>query len=590
MKKSSPPSSPLKLSALTPTALRSLADDKSFARGEAYFAEGRVVTLEERSGKIVALVEGTDSYVVQLWQVDDELAYDCSCPIGREGDFCKHCVAVGLALLAARIPVRKSQDSPRLDISLDAVRRDLEGESKAALVDLIVERAAADPSLLDQLRLRVAKRRHRGSVDIPAIQGVLRRAITPRGFLSRREVGRYVNEIHGVIDPLEALIQEGKDVAAIELVEYALEQVEQAMGSVDDSDGDLSGVLERLQELHHRACKQARPDPVALAKRLFEWELRSPWEVFFGAAVRYADVLGPKGLAEYRRLATERWDTVPSLEPGQRGRDEYGGRFRITTIMRTLARQAGDVEAEAQVLQRDLSSAYCFLEIATLYQQAGQDDQALAWAEKGVAAFPRQTDRRLRQFLAEEYHRRERHQDAMELAWAAFCELPSLQEYKQLKAHAERAKAWPEWRDKALAAIRAQIAENRRKAKNPAWGPLTDNSLLVEIYLAEGDPEAAWEEALAGDCSALLWLALAERRERAHPEDALPIYKRQLQITLAMTNNAAYETGIHLLHKIRAVMGRLGQKESFAAYLASVRAAFARKRNFIRLLEETQWT
>lgn len=29
------------------------------------------------------------------------LTADCSCPYGQEGNFCKHCVAVGLAVLAA---------------------------------------------------------------------------------------------------------------------------------------------------------------------------------------------------------------------------------------------------------------------------------------------------------------------------------------------------------------------------------------------------------------------------------------------------------------------------------------------------------
>lgn len=589
MKRSSK-SSPLKLSALTPITIRQLTDARSFARGEEYFAADRVLSLEERSGKIVATVLGTDSYTVQLWQEGNELAYDCSCPRGEDGDFCKHCVAVGLALLAENTPVSKRHRSPGRDISLDDVRRHLEGEPKGTLIELIVERAAADPALLDQLRLRVAQHHHHGGVDIPAFKAVLRRTITPPDFLDWREVSRHVEGIHRVADSLEALINEGEPASALELVEYALEQVEKAMDSVDDSDGEMSALLEHLQELHHRACKKAKPDAVALAKRLFAWEMRSPWEVFYGAAARYADVLGKKGVSEYRRLATEEWDKVPALGPGQTSRDQYGQRFRITSIMRTLAQQAGDVEAEAQVLQRDLSSAYCFLEIASLYRQAGKDEPALAWAEKGGAAFPIRTDGRLREFLADEYHRRKRHDDAMALAWAAFAEQPSLQEFKQLKAHAKRAQSWPHWRDKALATIRTRIAENRSRTAKPSWGPLANHSLLVEIYLSEKDPEAAWQEALTGGCSPELWLALAEQREQTHPEDALPIYKRHLENTLAQTNNAAYEAGIRLLKRIRTVMERMGQQESFIAYLASVRADFARKRNFIRLVEETRWS
>lgn len=588
--KRSPKSSPLTLSALTLIAIRQLSDPKSFARGEEYFAADRVLSLEERSGKIVATVLGSDAYTVQMWQKDNELDYDCSCPRGEDGDFCKHCVAVGLALLTETPAVRKSHRSQDRDISLDDVRRHLEGEAKATLINLLVERAAADPALLDQLRLRVAKHHQGGGVDLSAFKKVLWRAITPPDFLQWREVSGHVEGIHRIADSLDALLDEGEAASALELVEYALAQVEQAMESVDDSDGEMGALLERLQELHHRACQKAKPDAVALAKRLFEWEMRSPWEVFYGAAARYADVFGDKGLAEYRRLATEAWHKVPALGPGQTSPDQYGRWFRITSIMRTLAQQAGDVEAEAQVLQRDLSSAYRFLEIASLYRQAGKDELALAWAEKGVAAFPNHTDRRLREFLAEEYHRRKRHDDAMALAWAAFTERPSLDEFKQLKAHAKSAKCWPHWRDKALTTIREKIAEIRRSGAKSSWDPLANHSLLVAIYLSEKDPEAAWQEALTGGCSSELWLTLAEQREQTHPEDALPIYKRHLELTLAQTNNAAYEAGIRLLKRIRTVMDRMGQEKSFAGYLASVRADFARKRNFIRLVEETRWS
>ena len=96
-------------------------------------------------------------------------------------------------------------------------------------------------------------------------------------------------------------------------------------------------------EIHHRACQQAKPDGVALAKRLFDWELRSGFDVFFDAVTSYADVLGRKGVAEYRRLAEEHWQKIPALGPGQSDRDQYGNRFRITSIMRALAKQAGNI-------------------------------------------------------------------------------------------------------------------------------------------------------------------------------------------------------------------------------------------------------
>lgn len=582
-------SSELSLSALTPARLRELAGNKIFARGEDYFAEGRVEEMKERAGKLVAQVLGSEPYSVELWQRGAQLEYACSCPYGEEGEFCKHCVAVGLALLAGQRPSGGSRVGVHREIGLDDIRRVLEKETKESLLDLLLARAAEDEALLDLLRLRAARHQTRGRVDVEAFKAVLRRTIMPSEFLDWREAGRHAAGIERVIGSLEELITKESAAEAMELIEYALKQVEQAMNEVDDSDGDMGAVLERLQDLHHRACKKARPDAIELARRLFDWELSSPWEVFHGAVARYADVLGKKGVAEYRRLAEACWAKVPFLGPNQQSADQYRGRFRITSILQALARQAGDLDAEVEVLGRDLSSAYRFLEIATLYRQAGRFDEALAWAEKGVSAFPVRTDRRLREFLAEEYHRKERHDEALALAWAAFSEQPSEPEYKRLKEHADHTGSWPRWREKALGSIRERIEKLRSSTPKTAWGPSIDHSLLVEIFLFERDPEAAWKEALLGGCSRMLWLALAERRERAHPEESLAIYKRELESTLTQANQAAYETGVRLLKKIHGVLSRTGQKERFHLYLASVSAAHARKRNFVRLLEETRW-
>jgi hypothetical protein len=110
--------------------------------------------------------------------------------------------------------------------------------------------------------------------------------------------------------------------------------------------------------LHHQACLAARPDPAALAERLFAWELESDLDIFDRAAVRYADVLGEAGLDRYRELAEERWATVPELGPGDSDRDAYGGRFRITRIMEALAELSGDLEQRVAVRSRDLSQGY----------------------------------------------------------------------------------------------------------------------------------------------------------------------------------------------------------------------------------------
>jgi hypothetical protein len=86
------------------------------------------------------------------------------------------------------------------------------------------------------------------------------------------------------------------------------------MGRVDDSDGYVGSIRDHLVTLHHDACVKAPQDAEALTCQLLDWELQSEWEIFFDAASTYADVLGPEGLAAYRRLAETLWDQVPARD------------------------------------------------------------------------------------------------------------------------------------------------------------------------------------------------------------------------------------------------------------------------------------
>lgn len=475
---------------------------------------------------------------------------------------------------------------------MEDVRAHLAGQSKDALVELLMSQAATDAWLRDRLLLETAGGRS-GDVDLATFRAAIDRAVEPNYYEDYRPAYAYANDIEQVIDRIQALLDDGHAEAVVELAEHAIEAVEQALGWIDDSDGYLGGVLERLGDLHHTACAQARPDPQELAERLFRRELGSDWETFFGAAATYADVLGPKGLAAYRRLAEAEWARVAPLRPGDAGGRSYEGkRFRVTEMMTTLAALAGDVDELIAVMSRDLSHAYDYVRIAEVCLQDGRHDQALGWAERGAAAFPQRTDPRLRQLLAEEYHRRGRHDEAMALAWAMFTDRPTLEGYRGLQAHADRIGGWPAWRDKALAHLRSQPADRGPDAGAgrrvwPGWSG--GSSELVRIFLWEGDDETAWQEATQGGCSEALWMELAAKREADHPEDALPIYQDQVERLIAQMGKQAYQQAVGLLRKVREVMTRLGREEELAAYLASVRATHKRKRNLIKLLDAAGW-
>lgn len=475
----------------------------------------------------------------------------------------------------------------------DPIRAFLTSLDRDALVELVVAEAERDEGLAERLQLRAAAAAP-ADEGVRALKKAIGRVTRTYGYLRYRDVRGYASGVDEVADLIDGLVDDDRADAAIVLAEHALTKLEKALHNADDSDGLIGDLLARLQRIHLRACQAARPDPVKLAERLFRWELDGDWDVFRGAAETYADVLGRAGLARYHELGEPVWRQVPTLAAVADERDRWDSdRFNITYLMESLARAYGDVDMEIAVRSRDLSSAYRFLEIAEVCKKAGRDDEALDWAERGVRAFPTRSDGRLRKFLADEYVRRSRGEDAMAVVWAQFEEQPALAAFQVLKRYADQLGAWPLWRRRAIAEVRrtteqsisAESARPQGSRTVNRWAQPADGSRLVEILLWEGRLDEAWSDATTLGCSRSLWLRLAREREADHPADAVPIYRQEIERLLQVTDKGNYAEAVDLLKRMAPLMTRLGRDGEFAALVATTRAANARRPSFITLLD-----
>jgi hypothetical protein len=475
----------------------------------------------------------------------------------------------------------------------DPVRTFLESLDRDALLELIAAEADRDEALAERLRLQaaIAARAPEGTLEL---KKAITRVSRTYGFLRYRDVPAFARGVHEVVDLVDGLVKGGRADVAIALSEHALGKLEKALEHADDSDGLIGDLLARFQRIHLEACHAVRPDPVKLAERLFRWELDGDWDVFRGAAETYADILGEGGLSRYRQLAETEWQRVPTLEPAQDGRDRWDSdRFNVTYMMESLAHALHDVDMEIAVRSRDLSSAYRFFEIAQVCRTAGRDDSALDWAERGVRAFPERTDGRLREFLADEYLRRSRGEDAMAVVWTQFLEQPALAAFQVLKRYADQHGAWALWRPRALAEVRrsidvakgavpthAPVGRSRHRPESPA-----DASRLVEILLWEDLVDEAWSEAQSLGCSRDLWLRMAAEREATHPADAVPIYRQEVERLLEVSDKGNYAEAVALLARTGPLMDRLGHEDEFASYVADIREANGRRPAFTSLLD-----
>lgn len=377
-------------------------------------------------------------------------------------------------------------------IGVDALGAWLAEQPAQRLRELLADEAGRDPELRRRLTLLAAEGEQGAELT------ELRRAIEDAfafatfdgyGFVHYREAWAWRDGVERVLDDLDALLASGSAAQVVDLAESVLTELDGSVGHVDDSDGHLYELFERTMTLHLDACGRARPDPVALAEKLFHWALEFELDRYLGAVGDYAAVLGEDGLAAYRALAEQRWVGAPTLTPGDDVRHGFTDRFRIRTVMESLAAATGGLDELLEVLQRDQASGYAFVRIVQACREHDRDDLALTWAEHGRKAFPNEL--RLVELICDLHAQAGRHDQALEAARELFARAPSLNAYQRMRSRAQAADRWSDEREAALTGLRETIERRLRetaRARSP-W-QRADGSVLVEILLSEHEIDA----------------------------------------------------------------------------------------------------
>lgn len=569
----------------TRSLVMSLAGPVVYGRGVSYHRQGRALLQTEGGGRVRATVRGSVPYTVELWVDDGQPGWSCSCAAGEDGSFCKHGVAVTLLLDASDEDSEEGEKTaPRAvrDDPAEMLADHVAGLDRARLVELVLDAAGSDWRLRERLVAEARAARGEGP-DLGSWRARIDVAFAPYDdFVTYREAAGWAGEVEETIDALEQLCDAGHPDAVALLVEHAHRRSDQAIQYVDDSDGWLSSISQRLSELHLRACTQGDPDPVELARRLADLELTSELDGFHRAATTYAGVLGQEGLAEYRRLIEPQWH---ELQPDSG--DWSSERFTIREAMIGLALASADPDELIEVLRHDLKTPDRYLEIVRALAAAGRDEEALTWARQGLDRFagrPWQTPP-LREFLAGILRERGEPSGAVELFWEAFEQGPSLSSYRRLLEEASDQAA--SMKERTIQTLRSSLAASGSGQADSRM--VSAAGALVEILAYEGDLDAAWQAASEHGCDQRTWLTLARAREEAHPLEAVGVYEREVFDLIDHKKNHAYRQAVDLLARIRRLARRAGTPERFDAVLGHVRTVHKAKRNLMKLLHQKGW-
>ncbi|MEY9991129.1 putative Zn finger protein [Streptomyces sp. V4I8] len=544
--------------------VRALAGTRSFERGLGYL--DAVSGLEVGEGSVTAVVHGTDVYEVELTLGGDEgVSGWCDCPYGQEGNFCKHCVAVGLTVLrrVKTIPQQRAAARARasgLEAWLSALSRD-------ELLALVREQIAEDRALRRRLELRAAAAR----CDLGTVRDRIVALTDPRpfaryGYIEYADASGYARQVAEAASALRALTAEGQAAQAVVLAEEAIRGLGEAYGEIDDSDGVVGEAAAAVAEAHLEACGVARPDPARLADWLVGAVLDGSNDVTDLDPLDYADVLGPSGLARIRQLATEALTCRPS---------GWAERY----LMERLIKAEGDVDALVALHAQDLGpTGATHLLIAEELESAGRADEALAWAERGLRACAAETyiDGRLVDYVCARYAQTGRAADAVAVRRDRFRLERSLAAYRQLRSVAGAADCWEAERAAAL----ATLAEDARRERGGRYG----GPVLIDALLDDGDLDAAWREA-AGRADDRQWAELADQSRETRPAEALGVYLRLIERSKEPTGDRAYEHLARLLQAARDCHRALGTEDAFSLFLTDLRRELKRRRKLMSILD-----
>jgi uncharacterized Zn finger protein len=542
----------------TEADIKRVAGDKSFERGLDYL--DAVEDLEIGGAEITASVYGNTEYRVCLAFGDERLTGDCTCPYGREGFFCKHCVAVAMCVL------KMGDDLPRQMEAMQAGRRALESWldslSKQELLAELLTLLREDRDLRRRLELRAAS----ANADAVTVRRAVRELMnTRRGYAEYTEASQYAYDLHQAAAAIGGLIDAGGAQDAIEITREAIDVFTDALQYVDQSSGWLGDAAGELLDVHLRACQAAPPEPASLGEYLADLLLgESELEPYLGD---YAGLLGDDGLATVRKRIAAAYAERPTD-------------WRAKSLMEAMAKAEGDVDALIAIYAAGLDDrGWNHLRIARELDEAGRGDEALDWAERGLREAA-QPDQQLVDYLASRYAAAGRDDDVLSLRRDRFQAQRTLASYQALRQAATNVDAWPAQRDQALALLR-EDARQWRTTVSWAW---TDGPVLVDALLDDGDLDAAWAAATDAATDAQ-WLRLADAAAATRPAGALAVYLRAVGSLKKLTGNDVYQRMATLLLAARACHEALGTTIEFRRYVAALRMDQKRKRNLMKILD-----
>ena len=561
---------------VTASNLRAAAGSRSYSRGEEYFQADAVHHLYCDGEQLTADVYGTHVYRARITNDNGRLAGKCSCPVGQDGAFCKHLVALGLTYLNSlkNAPAEKNK-------SVFSWKGFLKKCDKDELIKIILEMSPNNSDVIERYRM----------ANLPTSSNAKLRELKSKVdelFSLAEDMEEYYddywdsydeNDSAGEFDEQSKLLLKVLErLATQEEYELLWRTTAYAIGKfLDCSNADMETVQEFVMELAQHFLKavraQVKSDDESF--RLFmEWEEKGQ---NFGYEV-ISDILSGLSAESRERWAVkalEKWRDYPPLKLGDYyTQDEE--RYYIERHLLAWADEHKDDKLKLDILEKSMHTSSDVVELAREYRRQRMQEKIIPLLNKAHKELGR--DWAIIDLLTEELQRSGDEEQALKLAWDEFTKEPMHDEaLDRLQTVSTKMNCWKEYYQKALDFL-AELDKKDDKQKDLFYYRDNIRERRVQVLFAHGDQEAAWELAQGSKLSEECWLKLAEWRSKKMPQDAASVVKNLLADALYPTGEEAYRHVIQLLKTYRKYLKMANQEAVFTAYCANVRVEYKRRR------------
>lgn len=562
---------------VTPSNLRTLAGNRSYSRGEEYCQRGAVHHLYCDGEQLTADVHGTHVYRARIVNAEGALDGECNCPVGRDGAFCKHLVALGLAYLDNKKPASGATNTSTFSWQDFLKRCD-----KDELIKIILEMSPNNSEVIE--RYRMANLPTSGNAKLRELKSKVDEL-----FRLAEEMEEYYDDYwddYEEDDSADEFDEQSKlllkvleRLAVQEEFELLWKTTTYAIGKfLDCSNAEMDSVQEFVGGLGKCFLEavHALTKPQDETFRLFtEWEEKGQ---NFGYTV-LSDILDglPADIREKWAVgALEKWREYPPCKLGEYA--SYDERDYVERHLLAWADAHQDDKLKLQILKKKMRHACDVVDLVKEYRRQGMSVEIIPLLRTAHKELDRVTE--ITDLLTEELQKTGAPEQALTLAWEEFTkDYMSDEALNRLQSVSGKMKCWKEYYQKVLAFLKEMDKQdNKRNTGYSYYNHDNVRQRRVEVLFSHADQQAAWELAQGSSLSEKCWLELASWRAKDFPLEAASVLRKLLAVALRPTGEYAYQHVVQLLQIYRKYLQMADNEAEFTAYCTSLRQEYKRRR------------